>query len=61
MTGYATQMQMAQQIQQVQVAVKEVRQGQEYDRLAMAYSCQQKLLQAMENIISRQFLDIIRM
>lgn len=25
-----------------------MRQGQEYDRLAMAYSCQQKLLQAME-------------
>ena len=50
MTNYATQMQMAQiaeQIQMVQVAVEEVRQGQEYDRLAMAYSCQQKLLQAM--------------
>lgn len=51
MTGYATQMQMAQiaeQIQLVQVAVEEVRQGQEYDRLATAYSCQQKLLQAMQ-------------
>lgn len=50
MTNYATQMQMAQiaeQIQLVQVAVEEVRQGQEYDRLATAYSCQQKLLQAM--------------
>ena len=50
MTSYATQMQMAQiaeQIQLVQVAVEEVRQGQEYDRLATAYSCQQKLLQAM--------------
>lgn len=49
MTSYATQMQMAQiaeQIQIVQVAVEEVRQGQEYDRLATAYSCQQKLLQA---------------
>lgn len=49
MTSYATQMQMAQiaeQIQIVQVAVEEVRQGQEYDRLAIAYSCQQKLLQA---------------
>lgn len=49
MTNYATQMQMAQiaeQIQIVQVAVEEVRQGQEYDRLATAYSCQQKLLQA---------------
>lgn len=51
MTSYASQMQMAQiaeQIQVVQLAIKEVRQGQEYDRLAMAYSCQQKLLQAME-------------
>lgn len=50
MASYATQMQMAQiaeQIQMVQVAVEEVRQGQEYDRLATAYSCQQKLLQAM--------------
>ncbi len=50
MTNYATQMQMAQiaeQIQLVQIAVEEVRQGQEYDRLATAYSCQQKLLQAM--------------
>lgn len=51
MTSYAYQMQMAQiaeQIQVVQLAIEEVRQGQEYDRLAMAYSCQQKLLQAME-------------
>lgn len=51
MTNYASQMQMAQiaeQIQVVQLAIEEVRQGQEYDRLAMAYSCQQKLLQAME-------------
>lgn len=50
MTNYATQMQMAQiaeQIQLIQVAVEEVRQGQEYDRLATAYSCQQKLLQAI--------------
>lgn len=50
MASYATQMQMAQiaeQIQVVQLAVEEVRMGQEYDRLAMAYSCQQKLLQAM--------------
>lgn len=51
MVSYASQMQMAQiaaQIQAVQLAIEEVRQGQEYDRLAMAYSCQQKLLQAME-------------
>ena len=50
MVSYATQMQMAQiaeQIQMVQVAIEEVHQGQEYDRLATAYSCQQKLLQAM--------------
>ena len=50
MTNYASQMQMAQiaeQIRSVQVAVEEVRQGQEFDRLATAYSCQQKLLQAM--------------
>lgn len=51
MTSFSTQMQMAQiaeQIQTVQIAVEEVRMGQEYDRLATAYSCQQKLLQAME-------------
>lgn len=51
MISYASQMQMAQiaeQIQAVQLVIEEVRQGQEYDRLAMAYSCQQKLLQAME-------------
>lgn len=51
MTNFSAQMQMAQiaeQIQAVQVAVEEVRMGQEYDRLATAYSCQQKLLQAME-------------
>src|SRR5699024_3154553 len=48
----STQMQMAQiaeQIQIVQVAIEEVRQGQEYDRLATAYSCEQKLLQDMES------------
>ena len=51
MTSYAGQMQIAQiaeDIRLVQHAVEEVRQGQEYDRLATAYSCQQKLLQAME-------------
>lgn len=51
MTGYAVQMQMAQiaeEIHNVQIAIEEVRQGQECDRLAMAYSCQQKLLQAMQ-------------
>lgn len=51
MTSYASQMQMAQiaeQIQVVQLAIEEVRKGQEFDRLAIAYSCQQKLIQAME-------------
>ena len=43
-----TQMaQIAQDIQYVQLAVEEVRKGQENDRLAIAYSCKQKLLQAM--------------
>ena len=48
--NFSTQMQMAQiaeQIQFIQFAVEEVRQGQEYDRLATAYSCQQKLLQIL--------------
>lgn len=47
---FTTQMQMAQiaeQMQVIQYAVEEVRQGQEFDRLATAYSCQQKLLQIM--------------
>ena len=51
LTNYAMQMQMAQiaeQIQVVQQAVEEVRQGQENDRLAIAYSCQQKLVQAIK-------------
>lgn len=51
LVSFSTQMQMAQiaeQIQSVQVAIEAVRQGQEYDRLATAYSCQQKLLQARE-------------
>lgn len=51
MTNFSAQMQMAQiaeQIQAVQMAIEEVHMGQEYDRLATAYSCQQKLLQAME-------------
>ena len=51
MADFSTQMQMAQiaeQMQIVQFAIEEVRQGQEFDRLAMAYSCQQKLLQTME-------------
>lgn len=50
MSDYSNQIQMAQigkEVQKVQLAVEEVRGGQEYDRLATAYSCQQKLLQAM--------------
>lgn len=49
-SSYAMQMQMAQiaeQIQSVQTAIEEVRKGQEFDRIATAYSCQQKMLQAM--------------
>lgn len=57
MNDYSTQMQMAQiaeEIQYVQIAVEEVRKGQENDRLAMAYSCKQKLLQAMAiNLIEK--------
>ena len=47
---FTLQMQMAQIAEQIQVinfAIEEVKQGQEYDRLATAYSCQQKLLQIM--------------
>ncbi len=50
MSSFSSQMQMAQiaeQIQSVQIAIEEVRQGQENDRLAIAYSCEQKFLQAM--------------
>lgn len=64
-TSFATQMQLAQiseQIQLIQVAVEEVRQGLEFDRLATAYSCQQKLLQAMAiknpEVKSRALLQI---
>jgi len=49
--NFSAQMQMAQiaeQIQVIQFAIEEVIEGQEYDRLATAYSCQQKLIQIME-------------
>lgn len=49
-SNFSTQMQLAEiaeQIQVVQLAIEEVRQGQVYDRLATAYSCQQKFLQTM--------------
>jgi len=48
-TNYATQIQLAQiaeKIELVQKAVEDVRHGQENDRLALAFSCQQKFLQA---------------
>ena len=60
MSSFAMQMQMiqiAEDIQHIQIAVEEIRQGQEYDRLATAYSCQQKLLQAM-NIKNPEFKAI---
>lgn len=50
LTSYAMQMQLVQiieQIKTVQQAIEDVRKGQENDRLATAYSCKQKLLQAM--------------
>lgn len=51
MSNYSSQLQLAQiaeKIELVQKAVEEVRHGQEYDRLATAFSCQQKFLQAMK-------------
>lgn len=51
MVNFAIQMQLAQiaeQIQEVQICVEEILQGQELDRLALAYSCQQKFLQAQK-------------
>ena len=64
--NYTMQMQMAliaEQIQAIQEAVEEVRKGQEYDRLSTAYSCQQKLLQAMairdSELKSRALLRIV--
>ena len=49
--NYSTQMQIAkiaEQVQTIQLAIGDVRKGQENDRLALAYSCQQKLFQARE-------------
>lgn len=51
MSRYSSQLQMAQiaeKIELVQKAVEEIRLGQEYDRLATAFSCQQKFLQVMK-------------
>ena len=50
-SNYSSQLQMArlaEQIENVQLAIEDVRKGQESDRLAIAYSCQQKLIQARE-------------
>lgn len=47
--NFAAQMQLAQiaeQIEQIQISIEEVLRGQQLDRLALAYSCKQKLLQA---------------
>ena len=49
-TNFALQFQLLQisaEIKSIQKVVEEVRKGQEYDRLAVAYSCQQKFLQAI--------------
>ena len=49
MTDFALQLQLLQisaEIKSIKKEVEEVRKGQEYDRLATAYSCQQKFLQA---------------
>ena len=49
--SYNYQLQMAEiakEIEDVKAAVEEVRKGLENDRLALAYSCEQKLIQAME-------------
>lgn len=49
-TNFALQFQLLQisaEIKSIQKVVEEVRKGQEYDRLAIAYSCQQKFLQAI--------------
>lgn len=48
-TNYSMQMQMIQiseQLVQIQITTDEIKKGQENDRLAEAYSCQQKYLQA---------------
>ena len=50
MSNFYSQLQMAQiaeKIELVQKAVEDIRLGQEYDRLATAFSCQQKFLQVM--------------
>lgn len=65
-TNFTLQMQLgqiAEQIQMVQLAVEEVRMGQEYDRLATAYSCQQKFLQSIniqnQELRTRQLQQLV--
>lgn len=56
-------MEIANKIEYVQLAVEEVRQGQENDRLAIAYSCKQKLLQSLaikdNNIKTMALINLI--
>ena len=66
LADYSSQIQMAQiaeEIQNVQFAIEDVRKGQESDRLAIANSCKQKLLQAREisdpNIRTMMLLQVI--
>lgn len=62
LVNYSAQLKMkkiAEEINQIKLAVEEVRVGLENDRLALAYSCQQKLIQAMEiknDILKQQAL-----
>ena len=64
--SFSTQMmiaQIAEQIERVQMAIREVKQGLENDRLAIVFSCQQRLLQASKihnnNIKMMALLQII--
>jgi len=75
-TNFVLQFQLLQlsaEIKSIQKVVEEVRKGQEYDRLAVAYSCQQKFLQALQleeyetekqslvyygNFIKEKYLDV---
>ena len=66
LADYSSQIQMAQiaeEFQNVQYAIDDVRKGQDSYRLAIAYSCQQKLLQAREisdpNIRTMMLLQVI--
>lgn len=65
-SNFTSQMQMAQiaeQIEEISKAIESVRSGQEDDRLAIAYSCQQKLIQLREirnpELKSRMLMQVI--